>query len=64
MQECTLSLDIELCLKLSRLAESQKMSFSDCIVFLLNGFNQPNFAQKVQPTRRRKTTRRQKKEGR
>ena len=43
MQETTLNLDIELCLKLERLAEEKKMSFSDCIVFLLNGFNQPQF---------------------
>ena len=43
MQECTLELDIDLCLKIQRLADSLKMSFSDCVVFLLNGFDQPNF---------------------
>ncbi len=42
MQECMLELGIELCLKIQRLADSLKMSFSDCVIFLLDGFNQPN----------------------
>jgi len=42
MQECMLELDIELCLKIQRLADSLKMSFSDCVVFLLDRFNQPS----------------------
>ena len=43
MQECTLELDIDLCLKIQRLADSLKMSFADCVVFLLDRFNQPSF---------------------
>ena len=43
MQECMLELDIDLCLKIQRLADSLKMSFADCVVFLLERFNQPKF---------------------
>ena len=43
MQECMLELDIDLCLKIQRLADSLKMTFTDCVVFLLERFNQPQF---------------------
>ncbi len=41
MQECTLELDIDLCLKIQHMAESLKMTFNDCVCFLLARFNQP-----------------------
>ena len=46
MQECMLELDIDLCLKIQRLADSLKMTFADCVVFLLDRFNQPSFLDK------------------
>ena len=43
MQDFTLNIDIDLCLKIQHLADSLKMSFNECVVFLLERFNQPHF---------------------